>query len=39
MISPKERYEELKQEFPEFKNAINSYGTFLDTVVNVYQRE
>jgi len=34
-----ERYEELKQEFPEFKNAVNSYGTFLDTVVDVYQRE
>ena len=34
-----ERYNELKQEFPEFKNAVNSYGTFLDTVVDVYKRE
>lgn len=34
-----ERYNELKQEFPEFKRAVRSYGTFLNSVVNTYQKE
>ena len=33
------RYEELKQEFPGFKNAVRSYSEFLTAVVNTYQRE
>lgn len=34
-----ERYNELKENFPEFKNAVRSYGTFLNTVVSAYQQE
>ena len=34
-----ERYNELKSEFPEFKKAVRSYGTFLNSVVNTYQKE
>ena len=33
------RYEELKQEFPGFKNEVRSYGDFLDRVVDAYQRD
>lgn len=33
-----QRYNELKQEFPEFKNAVRSYGTFLNSVVAAYDR-
>lgn len=33
------RYEELKQEFPGFKNEIRSYGDFLNRVVDAYQRD
>lgn len=33
------RYAELKEEFPEFKAAVHSYSTFLNEVVNTYQRE
>ena len=34
-----ERYNELRTEFPAFKEAVRSYGTFLHSVVDVYQRE
>ena len=34
-----ERYEELKQNFPEYKAAVKSYGTFLENVVSEYQKE
>jgi len=34
-----ERYNELKANFPEFKEAVRSYGKFLETVVAEYQRE
>ena len=34
-----ERYEELKAEFPRFEADVRSYGTFLNTVVETYQRE
>lgn len=33
------RYNELKEEFPEFKRSVRSYGTFLNTVVATYDRE
>ena len=33
------RYEELKEEFPGFKEAIRNYSTFLNSVVAAYQRE
>lgn len=33
------RYNELKQEFPGFKEAVHNYGTFLNEVVKTYQRE
>ena len=33
------RYQELKQSFPEFKNAVRSYGLFLKDVVDIYERE
>lgn len=34
-----ERYNELREEFPKFKQAVKSYGTFLHSVVNIYQKE
>ena len=34
-----ERYEELKQNFPQFKMEVHSYGNFLNKVVDTYQRE
>lgn len=34
-----ERYDELKQEFPTFKNAVHSYGQFLEDVVDTYRKE
>ena len=33
------RYEELKELFPQFKAATRSYGTFLNSVVQTYERE
>jgi uncharacterized protein YukE len=33
------RYEELKAEFPQFKSAVRSYGTFLNSVVETYEKE
>ena len=33
------RYEELKEEFPGFKDAVHKYSTFLNAVVNTYQKE
>ena len=33
------RYMELKEEFPGFKEAIRKYSTFLNAVVETYQRE
>ncbi len=33
------RYQELKESFPEFQAAVRSYGTFLNEVVNTYERE
>ena len=34
-----ERYNELREEFPKFKQAVKSYGNFLNSVVNIYQKE
>ena len=34
-----ERYNELKEEFPQFKAATRSYGTFLNSVVETYEKE
>ena len=34
-----QRYDELKMKFPEFKAAVRSYGTFLNSVVQTYERE
>lgn len=34
-----EKYNELKTEFPEFKAAVRSYGTFLNSVVETYEKE
>ena len=33
------RYNELRENFPEFKAAISSYGTFLNSVVEIYEKE
>ncbi len=33
------RFNDLKTEFPAFKNAIRSYGEFLNRVVDTYQRD
>ncbi len=33
-----QRYNELKEEFPEFKASIRSYGTFLNSVVAAYDK-
>ena len=33
------RYAELKQEFPGFKQAVHNYSSFLNAVVNTYQKE
>ena len=33
------RYAELKEEFPGFKEAVHSYGEFLNAVVATYQKE
>ncbi len=33
------RYEELKEMFPQFKASTRSYGTFLNSVVQTYERE
>ena len=33
------RYEELKQEFPEFEQAVRNYGVFLNNIVEAYRRE
>jgi len=35
----KERYEELKQDFPAFKSASHNYSEFLVAVVDTYRRE
>ena len=34
-----ERFNELREEFPEFKSAVRSYGTFLNSVVSTYEKE
>lgn len=34
-----QRYEELKALFPQFKAVTRSYGTFLNSVVQTYERE
>ena len=34
-----QRYEELKELFPQFKASTRSYGTFLNSVVQTYERE
>ena len=34
-----ERYNELKQDFPAFKKAAHDYSTFLNAVVEAYQKE
>ena len=34
-----QRYEELKELFPQFKATTRSYGTFLNSVVQTYERE
>ena len=34
-----ERYNELRQEFPQFKAAVRSCGTFLNSVVETYEKE
>ncbi len=33
-----QRYNELKEEFPQFKAAVRSYGTFLNSVVQTYEK-
>ncbi len=33
------RYEELKQEFPAFKEAAHNYSAFLNAVVDAYRKE
>ncbi len=33
------RFNELREEFPEFKSAVRSYGTFLNSVVSTYEKE
>ena len=33
------RYMELKEEFPGFKDAVHKYSTFLNQVVSTYQKE
>ena len=34
-----EEYERLKETFPEFKASVRSYATFLNSVVETYDRE
>ena len=34
-----ERYNELKQAFPDFKNAVRNYSVFLGNVVDLYNKE
>ncbi len=33
------RYEELKQDFPTFKEAAHNYSAFLNAVVEAYRKE
>ena len=33
------RYEELKQDFPAFKQAAHNYSAFLNAVVEAYRKE
>lgn len=34
-----QRYEELKQDFPAFKEAAHNYSAFLNAVVEAYRKE
>ncbi len=34
-----ERYEELKRDFPAFKEAAHNYSAFLNAVVETYRKE